>query len=146
MLLPLHILSIQMLSKYTYKFGIDISYDTLIGPGFYIGHFGGIVVNQNVIIGRNCNISPGVILGQTNRGPKKGCPIIGDNVFIGPGAKIIGSIVIGNNVAIGANSVVTIDVPDNAVVVGVPGRIVSYNGSDGYINRTDYLVELTKRS
>jgi serine O-acetyltransferase len=79
-----------------------------------------------------------VTIGQSNRGKRKGCPTIGNEVYIGPGAKIFGNIKIGNNVAIGANSVVTRDIPDNAVVVGIPGNVISYNGSDGYINRIDY--------
>jgi serine O-acetyltransferase len=79
-----------------------------------------------------------VTLGQSNRGERRGSPVIGDNVFIGAGAKIFGMIKVGNNAAIGANCVVTKDVPENGVVVGVPGRIISMNGSRGYINRTDY--------
>ena len=95
-------------------------------------------MNKDVKIGNNCNISQGVTLGVTNRGAKKGCPTIGDNVYIAPGAKVIGNIVVGNDVAIGANCVLTKDVPDHAVVVGIPGKIISYNGSSGYINRTNY--------
>lgn len=124
--------------RLTYKFGISIPQSTEIGPGFYIGHFGGIIINEKSVIGSNCNISQGVTLGQANRGPNKGYPVVGDNVYIGPGAKIVGAVKVGNNVAIGANCVVTKDVPDHAVVVGIPGRIISQNGSEGYINRTDY--------
>ncbi len=127
-----------ILWHYTYKFGISIPYRTDIKSGFYIGHFGTIVVNGNSSIGINCNISPGVIIGQSNRGNNKGCPTIGDNVYIGPGVKIIGAIKIGNNVAIGANCVVLKNVPDNSVVVGVPGKVISYKGSEGYIVRTNY--------
>ncbi len=135
---PFYVLSYLILKRYTYKFGIIISHDTKIDSGFYIGHFGGIIINPHIIIGKNCNIPPGVILGQANRGSKEGCPVTGDNVFIGPGAKIIGLIRVGNNAAIGANCVVTRDIPDNAVVIGIPGQIISYNGSEGYINRIDY--------
>lgn len=99
------------------------------------------MINEAVSIGRNCNISQGVTLGQANRGKRKGAPIIGDNVYIGAGAKIIGKVKIGNNVAIGANCVVTKDIPDNAVVVGVPGKVISYEGSKYYINRTEYENE-----
>lgn len=127
-----------MLTHYTYKFGISIPFETDVGSGFYIGHFGGIVVNEHVVIGKNCNISHGVTLGVSNRGAKQGCPIVGDNVYIGPGAKIIGLVRVGNHVAIGANCVVTKDVPDHAVVVGIPGRVISQEGSTGYVNRTDY--------
>lgn len=127
-----------ILNHLTYKLGISIPLTTKIGSGFYIGHFGGIVVNAKSVIGRNCNISQGVTLGQANRGKNKGYPTLGDNVYIGPGAKIVGAVTIGNNVAIGANCVVTKDVPDNSVVVGIPGRVISQEGSAGYVNRTDY--------
>lgn len=121
----------------TYKYGISIPYGTQIGSGFYVGHFGGIVVHGSAVIGKNCNISHGVTIGRTNRGPRQGTPVIGDNVYLGPGAKIIGNVRIGNSVAIGANCVVTKDIPDNAVVVGVPGRVISYEGSQGYVEWTD---------
>jgi serine O-acetyltransferase len=121
-----------------YKLGISIQPGTKIGSGFYIGHFGGIVVTGGCIIGKNCNISQGVTLGMANRGKNKGFPILGDNIYIGPGAKIVGAVKIGNSVAIGANCVVTKDVPANAVVVGIPGKVISYKGSQGYVNRTDY--------
>lgn len=127
-----------ILRHYEYKYGISISYRTRIGSGLYIGHFGGIVVNQNAIIGKNCNISHQVTLGKANRGVRKGYPVIKDNVYIGPGAKIVGNVCVGNNVAIGANCVVTDDVPDNSVIVGIPGKVISSRGSAGYINRTDY--------
>lgn len=120
---------------YSFKYGIQIPGITKIGKGFYIGHFGTIVVNSNAIIGDNVNISQGVTIGQANRGRNEGTPIIGNEVYIGPGAKIVGNVKIGNNVAIGANAVVTKDVPTGAVVVGIPAKIISMNGSAGYINR-----------
>jgi serine O-acetyltransferase len=121
-----------------FKFGIEISPKSEIGSGFYIGHFGCIVVHQDTVIGKNCNISQGVTLGLSLRGERKGTPVIGDQVYIGPGAKVIGAIRVGNHAAIGANCVVTHDVPDHAVVAGVPGKIISMDGSEGYINWTDY--------
>ena len=123
-----------LLRKYTYKFGMNISYEAEIGGGLYVGHFGSIFVHPLYRVGNNCNLSHEVTLGQSNRGPSKGYPIIGDNVFIGPGAKVFGAVKVGNNVAIGANCVVT----DNAVVVGIPGWVVSWEGSKGYINNVDY--------
>lgn len=126
-----------------YKLGISIPATTRIGSGFYIGHFGGIVVSQKATIGKNCNISQGVTIGRTNRGKNQGYPVLGDNIYIGPGAVIAGAVRIGNNVAIGANCVVTMDIPDNSVVVGVPGRIISQDGSAGYVNRTDYEGKIT---
>ena len=134
----IHPIAKLILRHIVYKLGIQIPSSTIIGSGFHIGHFGGIVVNAESVIGKNCNISHGVTLGQGNRGKNKGCPILRNNIYIGPGAKIVGAVRIGNNVAIGANCVVTKDVPDNSVVVGIPGKVISQNGSVGYINRTDY--------
>ena len=95
--------ALWMLQRQRYKLGISIPHVTQIGSGFYIGHFGGIVVHEDCKIGKNCNISQGVTIGQANRGERAGCPVIGDNVYIGPGAKIFGAITIGSDVAIGAN-------------------------------------------
>lgn len=122
-----------ILRRLKIKFGYDISAETVIGKGFYIGHFGGIVITPTAVIGDNCNISQGITIGFSSRGKKKGYPIIGNEVYIGPGAVIIGDIRIGNNAAIGANAVVIDDVPANAVVVGNPAKIVNYKGSEGYI-------------
>ena len=116
------------------KYGISIPHTTQIGEGLFIGHFGCIVVNEKSVIGRNCNLSHGVTIGQKNRGQFKGCPIIGDNVYIGPGAMIIGSVNIGSNVAVGGNSVVTKNVNDNEVIVGNPAHSISLKGSEGYVN------------
>lgn len=137
MLIP-YFLCRRILTHYKYKFNISISPHTPIGSGLYLGHVMNIVISDHAKIGKNCNISHGVTVGQVNRGARKGTPTIGDNVYIGPGATIIGQIQIGNNVAIGANTVVTKDVPDNAVVVGVPGRVISMNGSTDYVMNTDY--------
>ena len=130
----------------TVKYGISIPFECQLGKGFYIGHFGGIVVHHKAIIGDNCNISHGVTIGTSSRGMKKGWPTIGDHVYIGPGAKIFGKITIGNNAAIGANCVVTKDVPENATVAGVPGVVISYQGSEGYIIRTEHHVPNKKSS
>ena len=132
--LPLYVIFRIMLNHYTYRYGISIPYNTNISAGFYIGHFGGIVVNHKTVIGKNCNISQGVTIGETYGGKNPGVPVLGDNVYIGPGAKIIGGITVGNNVAIGANCVLTKSVPDNAIAVGIPGEVISYKGSNEYIN------------
>ena len=118
------------------KYGISIPHTTRIGPGLFIGHFGGIVVNGLASIGKNCNLSHGVTIGQKNRGKYKGSPRIGDSVFIGPGASIIGSVSVGSNVAIGANAVVVNTVGDNEVVAGNPARAISTGGVEGYVNWT----------
>jgi serine O-acetyltransferase len=129
---PAYLLSSFMLARYRYKYGIEIPHTIPIGGGLLVVHFGGIVVGAEAI-GSNLSISQGVAIGSTYRGDRKGCPTIGDDVYIGPGAKVIGRIRIGNRVAIGANCVVTQDIPDDAVVVGVPGKVISYDGSQGYV-------------
>ncbi|MFH1460557.1 MAG: serine acetyltransferase [Candidatus Omnitrophota bacterium] len=113
--------------------GIQIQFETKIGSGLYIGHTGFLIINSGAVIGENCNLGVGVVIGQGGRGPQKGCPDIGDNVFIGVGAKVIGKIKIGNCVAIGANAVVTKDIPENATAVGIPARVINYSGSKDFI-------------
>jgi serine O-acetyltransferase len=118
-----------------YKYGIAIAERTVIGPGLFINRFGGIYVHHDVVIGCNVNITHGTMLGYMNRGPREGSPIIGDEVFFGSGAKAIGKVHIGNRAAIGVNAVVTKDVPDNGVAVGLPAKVIGNDGSDGYINK-----------
>jgi serine O-acetyltransferase len=113
--------------------GISIPASACIGHSFYIGHFGGIILNSNTVIGSDCNISQGVTIGVSGTGEKRGVPVIGDKVYIGAGAVVCGKINIGNNVMIGACSMVNRDLPDNAVAIGVPAQVVSYKGSEGYI-------------
>ena len=110
--------------------GIELPRSATIGPGFYIGHSGGITIAPGVIIGRNCNVSQDLTIGLSGQGEKAGVPTIGDNVYLAPGARVFGKISIGNNVKIGANAVVYKDIPDNAIVVLDPGfKIVSYKGN-----------------
>jgi serine O-acetyltransferase len=124
-----------ILLRCRYKYGIVIPEYTVIGPGLFINRFGGIYVNGDAIVGSNVNFTHGIMLGQQNRGALMGSPILGDRVFIAAGAKIIGHVTIGNGAVIGANAVVTRDVPENAVVGGIPAKIISLKGSEGYINR-----------
>lgn len=131
-------LCLLKLNRLGVRFGISIPYTTSVGPGLYIGHHGGIVVNDEAVIGRNCNLSHDVTIGQSNRGARRGCPQIGDNVYIAPGSRLIGRITVGDHAAIGANAVVTRDVPAHAVVAGIPAEVISMEGSAGYVNRTDY--------
>jgi serine O-acetyltransferase len=137
-LFPCYAIARYWLGRLKYKYGISIPYNTRIGSGLYIGHFGGIVVNADAAIGKNCNINQGVTIGATFGGKYPGTPIIGDNVYIGPGSFIIGGIKIGNNVAIGANTVVHKFIPDKAVVVSTPCEIISTKDSSSYIINTEY--------
>ena len=104
---------------------VNIGDHTEIGPGLYLPH-GNVVIDGMVRIGRHCVIAPWVTIGVN--GSVAG-PTIGDNVFIGTGAKLLGRIRVGNNVRVGANAVVLDDVPDGATVVGVPARVVKGVGS-----------------
>jgi serine O-acetyltransferase len=133
---PIKVLSLLTLKRYSYKYGINIPYKTDIGKGFFISHPGEITINEFSKVGINCNISQGVTLGQANRGKNKGYPVVGENVYIGPGAKLVGNVHVSNNCCIGANCVVTKDVPENGVSVGIPNKTVSFDGSEGYINYT----------
>jgi serine O-acetyltransferase len=102
--------------------GIELPCEARIGRNFVIDHFGGIVVSGYAQFGDNCRIRNGVVVGLS-RVESPCAPIIGDNVDIGAGAKILGPIKIGNNVAVGANAVVICDVPDDCIAVGVPAVI-----------------------
>lgn len=107
--------------------GIELYRETEIGAGFYITHFGGIIVSPLAKLGNNVTLSQGVTIGRSGQGEKQGVPIIGNNVYIATGAKLFGKIVIGNNVKIGPNAVVHKSIPDNAVVVSSPGfKILFY--------------------
>ena len=113
--------------------GISIPASAKIGTSFYIGHFGGIIINAKAIVGNNCNISQGVTIGVSGIGNYRGVPKIGNNVYIGANAVIAGKIVIEDNALIGACSLVNSDVFENEVVVGVPALPISKNSSKGYI-------------
>lgn len=101
-----------------------------IGPGLFISHYGGIRINPNVRIGRLCHLGKGVVIGAA--GEPVGdqfTPVIGDRVWIGPHAVISGTITVGDDAVIGANSLVVEDVPNSAVMVGVPAELRSRHGS-----------------
>ncbi|MFX1364568.1 MAG: serine O-acetyltransferase [Promethearchaeota archaeon] len=108
--------------------GIEIHPGAEIGKDFFIDHGGGVVIGETAKIGDNVTIYQGVVLGGTMMNTIKRHPTLGNNIVVGTGAKILGPITIGDNVKIGANSVVVKDIPPNSVVVGVPGRIISRNG------------------
>lgn len=121
---------------YSYKYGFQIPVVTDIGEGLYIGHFGTIIINSKTVIGKNCNISPGVVIGQISHGSKKGTPKIGDFVWIGANSVIVGNITIGSNVVIAPGAYVNFNVPENSCVIGNPGVIHSkLNPTLGLINK-----------
>jgi serine O-acetyltransferase len=99
--------------------GIELPCEVEIGRNFVIDHFGGIVISGYAKFGDNCRIRNGVVVGL-QRVDEPAAPVIGNNVDIGAGAKVLGAIKIGNNVVIGANAVVIRDVPDNCIAAGVP--------------------------
>lgn len=109
--------------------GIELPCEVEIGRNFVIDHFGGIIISGYAKFGDNCRVRNGVVIGL-QRVEEPCAPVIGDNVDIGSGAKVLGPIKIGNNVIVGANAVVLCDVPDNSLVVGVPARIIPRNCQD----------------
>ncbi|MGB9937075.1 MAG: serine O-acetyltransferase EpsC [Methanobacterium sp.] len=105
---------------------VDIPFTAKIGEGFFMGHPKGIILHPKCIIGKNATILQGVTIGGNIGKMKDGrtFPIIGDNVLIGAGAKILGPVIIGDNSMIGANAVVIKDIPNNSVAVGVPAKVI----------------------
>lgn len=108
--------------------GVEIHPGATIGTGVFIDHGMGVVIGETAIIGDYALIYQGVTLGGTGKQSGKRHPTLGENVVVGTGAKILGNIEIGNNVRIGAGSVVLRDVPSDCTVVGIPGRIVYRSG------------------
>lgn len=125
-----------LLHHYRFKYGFDMSPQTIIGPGFYIGHFGGVVISPYAVLGANINIAQGVTIGSTSTGPRMGAPTLGDRVWVGANAILVGKITIGSDALIGPGAYVYFDVPEKAVVLGNPAIVVANSGSAGYINRT----------
>lgn len=104
------------------KYNVDIAPTAKIGKNFQIVHLGAIVIGRNAVIGDNVKIQSGVTLGMKNVNDT-GMPSVKDNVYIGTGAKLLGPIIVGENVIIAANAVVLIDVPENCVAYGVPAKV-----------------------
>jgi serine O-acetyltransferase len=123
-----------MLNHYRFRYGFDISPTTKIGPGLYLGHFGGVVVSPFAVIGSNVNINKGAVIGATSRGDRVGAPTVEDRAWIGSHAIVVGKITVGKEALIAPGAYVNSDVPSRAVVLGNPGKVVSSAGSDGYVN------------
>ena len=125
----------RLLGKILYKLSpvkhqIQLPQQTKVGYGLFISHGGPVVVNPNAVIGNNCNLSQFTTIGSNE---DKGA-VIGDNTYIGPNVCIVEDVKIGNNVTIGAGSVVTKDIPDNATAVGNYAKVVNYNNPGRFVN------------
>ncbi len=113
--------------------GISLPAGLKAGEGLYIGHFGNIIVSPEAILGRNCNLSQGVTLGVAGRAERRGAPRLGDRVYVGAGAIVVGPVAVGDDAAIGAGAVVTKSVPARGVVAGNPARLISGRGSFDFV-------------
>lgn len=119
----LHILALVLAKLNSFLTGATISPSAQIGPGFAILHSTGVVIHKSVQAGKNLIIEHQVTLGSVRRK----APVLGSNIYIGAGAKIIGAVRVGNNVKVGANAVVVKDIPDGATAVGIPARVVKFS-------------------
>ena len=123
-----------LLRRLMYRYGFQIPVGCEIGPGLFIGHFGTLVISVNAKIGMNCNLAHNVTIGAA-RGKRAGAPSLGNRVWVGTGAVLVGNISIGSDVLIAPNAYVNFDVPDHSVVVGNPGTITAKNNpTKDYIN------------
>ena len=125
-----------LLNHYRFRYGFEIDASTRIGRGFYLGHFGGVVISPQAILGANVNINQGVTIGAASRGKRLGAPTLEDRVWVGANAVIVGKVTIGREALIAPGAYVNFDVPPKSVVLGNPGKVVSDTGSEGYVNRT----------
>lgn len=118
----------RMISQISRAFtGIEIHPGAKIGKGLFIDHGMGVVIGETAEVGDNVTLYHGVTLGGTGKETGKRHPTIGNNVFIGSGAKLLGPIVVGDRVKIGANAVVLKDIPSDCTAVGIPVRIIYRN-------------------
>ena len=127
------LLSKFVLRKLSRKYGLEISPKAQIGEGLYLGHPYNITVGEGVVLGKNVNLHKGCTIGRTNRG-NMGSPVIGNCVFVGVNATVVGNIHIGNDVLIAPNSYINVDVPDHSVVIGNPAVIHHReNATENYV-------------
>jgi serine O-acetyltransferase len=112
---------------------ISIDVDARIEPGFYVGHFVSLRIGPGVRIGKNCSVGQMCTIEGTGPFPAMNAPTLGERVYLGSGAKVIGPLRIADGAAICANSVVVEDVPENGVVLGIPGMVISRRGSGDFI-------------
>ena len=125
--------------------GIEIHPGAVIGRAFFIDHGMGVVIGETAEIGDDVTLYQGVTLGGTGQEPGKRHPTLGTHVIVGAGAKVLGAITIGHHVRIGANSVVLQSVPDNATVVGIPGKIIQRRQKEGVLDHTNLPDPIAER-
>lgn len=119
--------------RYARKYGLEVLSPN-IGEGLYLGHAHNINVHPDAVLGKNCNLNKGCTIGRENRGVRNGAPVLGDCVWVGSNAMVVGSIEIGSDVLIAPNAYVNFDVPSHSIVVGNPGRIIAKEkATEGYI-------------
>ena len=126
--------------------GICIPPQCEVGDGLYIGHYGSIILAPEARIGHNCSLAQNVTIGVAGSAEGRGAPTIGNRVFIGAHSVIVGRITIGDDVVVCAGSVVSRSVPARAVVMGNPGRVVSYDGSFDYVFYDGMDVDPARRA
>lgn len=119
----------QLYKKYSIKYGFQIPLSVEVGGGLALPHYGGIVINSKAKIGSNCNILHNVTIGNNREGRRIGAPVIGNNVFIGAGAVVIGNVNIGDDALIAPNAFVNIDVPNGCIALGNPCKIIEKQDS-----------------
>ena len=112
---------------------ISIDVDAQIAPGFYVGHFVSLRIGPGVRIGKNCSVGQMCTIEGTGPHPAMNAPVLGERVYLGCGARVIGPLRIADGAAICANSVVASDVPENGVVLGIPAMVISHRGSGDFI-------------
>lgn len=117
---PMRLLYRALFRIWANRRGLEITANNQIGGGIYIGHAYNITINSRAKIGCNCNIHKGAVIGQANRGKRKGYPTIGNRVYIGINSVIVGKVTIGDDVMIAPNSFVNVDIPSHSVVFGNP--------------------------
>jgi serine O-acetyltransferase len=121
--------------RYRFKYGYEIDVDAQIGEGLYLSDHCGPVVIGPIKMGKYCNVAHGVVIGRSYKNGVVGRPTLGDRVWVGTGAVLVGDITIGSDVLIAPNAFVNRDVPDHSLVLGNPGRIIKkQNPTQHYIN------------
>lgn len=125
------------LMRLSHQTQINIPAEVKAGPGLFLSHLGRVIVHPDTVMGSNVNLATGITIGQCNRGAKKGVPTIGNQVWIGTNAVIVGKITIGDDVLIAPGAYVNTDVPSHSIVIGNPAVIhPSESATKDYINRT----------